>query len=150
MQKARRHTPKGALRPLVSTWFQGLFHSSVRGSFHLSLTVLVHYRSLWKVFSLGGWSRRFHARFLVSRATQDTGRLPIRFVYGIITLYDRSFQNVPLQICLATSRSYNPNIAETILVWASPGSLATTSGITICFLFLWVLRCFSSPRLLSV
>ena len=44
MQKARRH-PKG-LRPLVSVWFQGLFHSLIQGSFHLSLTVLVHYRSL--------------------------------------------------------------------------------------------------------
>ena len=44
MQKARRH-PKG-LRPLVSVWFQVLFHSFIQGSFHLSLTVLVHYRSL--------------------------------------------------------------------------------------------------------
>lgn len=44
MQKARRH-PKG-LRPLVGVWFQDLFHSLVQGSFHLSLTVLVHYRSL--------------------------------------------------------------------------------------------------------
>ena len=44
MQKARRH-PKG-LRPLVSLWFQDLFHSLIQGSFHLSLTVLVHYRSL--------------------------------------------------------------------------------------------------------
>ena len=43
MQKAHRH-PYG-LRPLVGTWFQGLLHSPVRGSFHLSLTVLVHYRS---------------------------------------------------------------------------------------------------------
>ena len=44
MQKARRH-PKG-LRPLVSVWFQDLFHSVIHGTFHLSLTVLVHYRSL--------------------------------------------------------------------------------------------------------
>ena len=44
MQKARRH-PKG-LRPLVSVWFQDLIHSLIQGSFHLSLTVLVHYRSL--------------------------------------------------------------------------------------------------------
>ena len=43
MQKARRHTC--VLRPLVGAWFQGLFHSPVRSSFHLSLTVLVHYRS---------------------------------------------------------------------------------------------------------
>ena len=48
MQKARRHSTK-LLRPLASTWFQGLFHSSVRGSFHLSLTVLVHYRSLGSI-----------------------------------------------------------------------------------------------------
>ena len=44
MQKARRHHEW--LRPLVGAWFQGLFHSLVQGSFHLSLTVLVHYRSL--------------------------------------------------------------------------------------------------------
>ena len=44
MQKARRH-PEG-LRPLVSTQFQVLFHSPAWGTFHLSLTVLVHYRSL--------------------------------------------------------------------------------------------------------
>ena len=47
MQKARRHTEiNSALRPLVSVWFQDLFHSLIQGSFHLSLTVLVHYRSL--------------------------------------------------------------------------------------------------------
>ena len=47
MQKARRH-PKG-LRPLVGAWFQELFHSSVRSAFHLSFTVLVHYRSLGSI-----------------------------------------------------------------------------------------------------
>ncbi len=44
MQKARRHM-KNMLRPLVGVWFQELFHSPNRGAFHLSLTVLVHYRS---------------------------------------------------------------------------------------------------------
>ena len=44
MQKARRHSCE--LRPLVGAWFQELFHSSVRSAFHLSLTVLLHYRSL--------------------------------------------------------------------------------------------------------
>ena len=33
------------------------------------------------------------------------------------------------------------------MVWAVPRSLATTNGITNCFLFLRVLRCFSSPGL---
>ena len=44
MQKARRH-PITGLRPLVGARFQVLFHSPVRGAFHLSLTVLVRYRS---------------------------------------------------------------------------------------------------------
>ena len=44
MQKARRHI-SWMLRPLVGAWFQDLFHSSRRSAFHLSLTVLVHYRS---------------------------------------------------------------------------------------------------------
>ena len=34
---------------------------------------------------------------------------------------------------------------KVIKVWALPGSLATTSGIIGYFLFLGVLRCFSSP-----
>ena len=45
MQKARRH-PISGLRPLVSVWFQVLFHPLIQGTFHLSLKVLVHYRSL--------------------------------------------------------------------------------------------------------
>ena len=44
MQKARRHTLK-VLRQLVGARFQVLFHSRTAGAFHLSLTVLVHYRS---------------------------------------------------------------------------------------------------------
>src|SRR5690606_14085621 len=34
---------------------------------------------------------------------------------------------------LKISWSYNPNIAETTLVWANPSSLATTIGITFVF-----------------
>ena len=45
MQKARRHHFTW-LRPLVSTQFQVLLHSVIHGSFHLSFTVLLHYRSL--------------------------------------------------------------------------------------------------------
>ena len=46
MQKARRHPELIiGLRLLVSMRFQGLFHSPLRGAFHLSLAVLVHYRS---------------------------------------------------------------------------------------------------------
>ena len=41
------------------------------GSFNLSLTVLVHYRSR-NIFSLGGWSLRIQSGFLVSRPTRHT------------------------------------------------------------------------------
>ena len=51
MQEARGQaypSPKkrtDALPQLVSNWFQVLFHSPNRGSFHLSLALLVRYRS---------------------------------------------------------------------------------------------------------
>ena len=45
MQKARSHPDKSELLPLVGVRFQVLFHPPVRGTFHLSLTVLVRYRS---------------------------------------------------------------------------------------------------------
>ncbi len=48
----------------------GSLSSPSRGAFHLSLTVLVHYRSL-KVLSLGGWSPRFPTGLHVPRGTQD-------------------------------------------------------------------------------
>ena len=48
MQKARGQAILAdviTLPLLVSTRFQVLFHSLLKGAFHLSLTVLVHYRS---------------------------------------------------------------------------------------------------------
>jgi hypothetical protein len=50
--KSLTHYTKGTLSPqmglqlFVGIRFQVLFHSPRRGAFHLSLTVLVHYRSL--------------------------------------------------------------------------------------------------------
>jgi hypothetical protein len=62
LRKARRQAFPDkqdiALRLIVSIRFQVLFHSPKRGTFHLSLTVLVHYRSP-KVFSLGEWTPLF-------------------------------------------------------------------------------------------
>ena len=45
MQKVRGRALY-ALPLLVDVWFQVLFHSPNRGAFHLSLAVLVHYRSV--------------------------------------------------------------------------------------------------------
>ena len=69
-----------------------------------------------------------------------------RFVYQTVTVYGWTFQTIPLTGLLAMSRSYNPSHAVTWKVWATPRSLATTGGIIVYFLFLRVLRCFSSPR----
>ena len=61
-------------------------------------------------------------------------------------LYGWTFQNILLVSALATPWSYNPSDAVTSPVWAIPRSLATTGGIIVYFLFLQVLRCFSSLR----
>ena len=122
------------LRPLVGRRVQGLFHSPVRGSFHLSLTVLVRYRfGLSGVFSLAGWAPPIHAEFLVLRATQDYTGLRLRFVYRAFTFSGAAFQRLPLRSLLAVSCSFYPEGAETPPVWALPRSLATTCGITVVF-----------------
>ncbi len=75
LQKARRH-PIKRLRPAGGTWFQGLFHSPQRGTFHRSLTVLVHYRSL-QVFSLGPWAALLPTGFRVSGGTHAHSSSPV-------------------------------------------------------------------------
>lgn len=48
------------------------------------------------VFSLTGWSRQIHARFLVSRATQDTTRVQIASCTGLspsMTVLSRTFHS---------------------------------------------------------
>ena len=69
-----------------------------------------------------------------------------RFAYQTVTVYGRTFQIVPLTMHATTAWSYNPWNAVTLQVWALPRSLATTGGIIVYFLFLQVLRCFSSLR----
>ena len=121
--------------------FQGLFHSSVRGAFHLSLTVLVRYRSL-AVFSLSGWSPIIRPGFLVSRVTQvPASRLPPISPTGLSpSTAGRSrpsgYRQQPRQ-----RRSYNPG-------QAGLGSSAFARRYWrnhSYFLFLRVMRCFSSP-----
>ena len=99
------------------------------------------------VFSLTGWSRQIRAEFLVLRVTQDTAKSHFASSTGLSpsmvelsrTFHSRAeyYSAVLLpRICVATHA-----------VWALPRSLATTGGIIVYFLFLGVLRCFSSPRL---
>ena len=109
MQKARRHgiTP---LRPLVGTWFQVLLHSSVRGSFHLSLTVLCAI-GLSVVFSLSGWSPIIQPEFLVFRPTQVSTVDVHDAEYGTFTLSGLIFQSVPLSYTSPLVDPITPTLA---------------------------------------
>ena len=71
----------------------GSLSSPSRGAFHLSLTVLVHYRSLF-VFSLGGWSPLLPTRFRVSRGTQDPDPHFSTVLYGTLTRSGGLFQGL--------------------------------------------------------
>lgn len=94
LQKARRHTVRIAHRAttVCRHTVSGSISLPFRGSFHLSLTVLMRYRSPG-VFSLTPWSGQIHTGFLVPRATwvADPGR-PDVFAYRAITFYGASFQ----------------------------------------------------------
>ena len=78
------------------------------------------------------------------------------------TLVDRASHtdhSIAQIICMVCLRCHNPlfifvyQLIQTVInyqmemkkVWAIPVSLATTPGIVVYFLFLGVLRCFSSP-----
>ena len=98
------------------------------------------------VFSLAGWSPRIQTGFHVSRPTQVPLSNYLTYLYRTITVFGRIFQNVPVREIISYERSYYPDDAVTTSVWALPRSIATTKGIDNFFLFLGVLRCFSSPR----
>ena len=75
-------------------------------------------------------------------------RLLLDFDYGTVTLYGPPFQVVRLSrsdLRVIPTGPRNPRRTCVHPVWANPLSLATTNGITACFLFLRVLRCFTSP-----
>ena len=113
-------------RHAISPWFlleqwpltageyvvSGSLSSPSRGTFHLSLTVLVHYRS-HQVLSLGGWSPQLPTGLHVSRGTQDPHTCLSRFLYGILTLSDGAFQH--LQVALSCAL-----VGPTTPTWPKP------------------------------
>jgi hypothetical protein len=82
------------LSQFVRKQFQLLFHWVSHPSFHLSLAVLVHYRSLY-IFSLGGWFPRILPMYL-HRDTWDSPRGQQSFVYRTFTFFGQPFQIVLL------------------------------------------------------
>ena len=131
MQKARRHPASAGLRPLVSAWFQDLFHPGTPRPFHLSLTVLCTI-GLLSVFSLTGWCRLIQRGFLRSPPTQDsqpTSALTRTGLSPSVVPFPKGFRFA----CWLDVGSYYPALAVTKTVWAAPASLATTTGITLVF-----------------
>src|SRR5918997_4148164 len=158
MQKVRRHNTLGAAPTACKRMVSGTISLPLRGTFHLSLTVLVHYRSPL-VFSLAGWSPRIRSGFHVSGPTQvptkgaarvsSTGLLPSTVGLSCTVRLPARFVT-PRPPCGATMlalqpRSRNARRLPRESVWAAPRSLATTKGIETFFLFLRVLRCVISP-----
>src|SRR5258707_5927117 len=109
----------------------GSLSSPLRGAFHLSLTVLVHYRSL-KVFSLGGWSPLLPTNspgFVVLRMPAGAHRGVPTGLSPPVVASSNAFGCATLTCC----RSYNPALTQVSTVWARPASLATTTGISLDF-----------------
>ena len=141
MQKARCHSIT-KLQPLVSTRFQVLFHPGTPSPFHLSLTVLFPI-GLLQCLALADGAARFRGSPSGSpllRILRPQSHLTTTGLSPPAVGLPRPFEFKAVFVV----RSYNPGLAVTRLVWAAARSLATTDAITDCFLFLRLLRCFSS------
>jgi hypothetical protein len=131
--------PSLALPPSVSERFQVLFHSPHRGPFHLSLTVLLRYRSS-RVFSLGGWTPLFHTGLacpVLLRAPASSFCLHLLDFHLLRSAFPAPFGSASLAFCWP----FNPQRLS-----ARFGLLRFRSPLLAeFFLFLRVLRCFTSP-----
>ena len=114
IQKVRRQGLL-PLRLLVSIRFQVLFHSPYRGSFHLSLTVLLFPIGQSGVLSLGEWSPHLQTEFLVFRPTLL--HLPL-FPYRTLTSFGLPSHAVPVILVSVAwlVRFRSPLLSESLLI----------------------------------
>ena len=145
MQKARRHTV--VLRPLVSVWFQVLFT--------LLLAVLFTFPSrylfaigLLGVFSLTRWFWQIHTEFHMFRATQDTNTINILTCTGLSPSAMQLSNYFQFKYFLDIM-VLQPHQCRNIDGLGSFQFVRHYYGNHYYFLFLQVLRCFSSLGLLS-
>ena len=145
MQKARHHDIRRSdrlqaygFRVYCTPFFKVLFTFPSRYLFTIGLC---------RVFSLGGWARRFQSGFLVPRSTQDTARLinltstglsPSMDILSRIFLFSL-FRHVAVLQPRSRRNGYGLGCADFARHY---------SRYHFCFLFLLLLRCFSSEGLL--
>jgi hypothetical protein len=89
-------------------WFQALFHSPPGGAFHLSLTVLVRYRSHE---SLSPWRVVPPASRPIPRVGRYSGtplRRPVAVIYRAVTVSGPPFQGSSTGCSRRVRGSYNP------------------------------------------
>jgi len=96
------------------------------------------------VFSLARWSWQIQTGFHVSRPTQDPTKTIISYIYGTVTLYGLAFQKILFSIIVHVVVLQPPVSRNYLGLGYSPFD-RHYSGNHYCFLFLRVLRCFSSP-----
>ena len=145
MQKVRRHPfpLRGiGLRPLVSVWFQVLLTRLIAVLFIVQSPYLstIGHRG---IFSLGRWAARFHTRFHESRATLgilSTGTYSCR-IRDYHPLWC-DFPDASARNGFVTPRG--PSTPGRIPVWAVSAFARRYLRNQCLFLFLQVLRCFSS------
>ncbi len=115
MQKARRHSDKSELRPLVSVWFQDLFTPL--------LGVLFTFPSrYWSTIGLSGvssltrWCWQLQTEFLRFRPTRLHLYNP--FVYRTFTSFGYTFQYIQLKLyrLYGLVRVRSPLLAESLLI----------------------------------
>ena len=143
MQKARRHHTKW-LRPLVSARFQVLFTPLFTVLFTFPSRYLFTI-GLSVVFSLTGWCRQIPTRFLLSRGTQGTANYHILTCTGLspsMARFPKRFQFIYVSYVAALQ----PPICLNKLGLGSFPFARHYLGNHYCFLFLCLLRCFSSAR----
>src|SRR5690606_23453342 len=142
MQKARCHPTKG-LQRVVSVWFQVLFTRL--------LGVLFTFPSRYwftigheRVFSLGGWCPLLQTGFLRPRPTQDTRWKPSLTSPGRSPAPVSLSRRLRLRSCLRL-QVLQPRRGRNHAGLGCFPFARHDLGNHGCFLFLQVLRCFSSP-----
>ena len=145
MQKARRHAQNARSDRLQAHGFRVSF-TPLRGVLPTFPSRYLYTIGLKGVFSLAGWSRRIHAGFLVPRATQGTAARRPRSRKGLSPAAARLSRRFRSARACALCGPTTP------LGRCHPSGLGSSPvarhywGNHCCFLFLRVLRCFSSPR----